>query len=184
MNNSLKTVISGFVLIFSGYLHAEPFIGIGGFAHRLYYDEGSDAIYGGYVRAGFALNESFEFGVEQNNTLAPYRDDLNELDFDIRFVYMQYNVVAHDVFKIYFMVGKSNVTMSGNRVSGIASNRVEVSFEDSAIAYDAGIRLPVPGTSINDYLSFEQTFYYDDDFGGETEDVLLKPFSFNYVIYF
>jgi len=177
MTNALKAGLLGITLIFSANCHAAgAFVGVG--ASLLSADDSFDAAepVNAILRLGLALNRHFEIGGELGYTVI--EDDVLGIDYDVdtQFIFVQANIVMNSGTKLYFMVGRSEITITST------SGPFDIENDDSGTGY--GIGLQFPGGS-NAYGAIDYINYYDrSEFDGIPASFVVDGINFSYITYF
>lgn len=170
-----KAGLLGLALMISGNLHAGPYLGVGG--SLLSFDDSFEAAEPvvALLRAGYAINRHFEIGGELGYTVI--EDDVFGIDYDVdtRFIFVQANIVMDSGTKLYFMIGRSEVTLDST------SGGVDFGGEDSGTGY--GIGLQFPGGA-NAYGAIDYINYYDSEFDDIFPDAVVDGINFSYITYF
>ena len=176
MIKSCKSVLIGIALGYSGNLVAGPYLGIG--ASFLSADDSFDEAnpVNGILRAGFAINRYFEIGGELGYTVI--EDDVLGIDYDVdtRFVFAQANIVMNGGTKLYFMVGRSEVTITST------SGPFDIEDNDTGTGYGIGLQFPGGG---NSYGAIDYINYYDrSEFDDTSASLVVDGINFSYITYF
>lgn len=176
MIGSRRSVLIGIVLVFSGNLFAGPYLGVG--ASLLSADDSFDEAkpVNAFLRAGLALNRHFEIGGELSYTLI--EDDVLGIDYDVdtRFIFLQANIVMNSGTKLYFMVGRSEITITST------SGPLDIEDDDTGTGYGIGLQFPGAG---NSYGAIDYINYYDrSEFDDTPASFVVDGINFSYITYF
>lgn len=171
-----KAGLLGLALSFSGTLYAGPYIGVGGSLvsadDSVHAAEPVNAI----LRAGYAINRHFEIGGELGYTVIG--DDVLGIDYDVdtRFLFVQANIVMDSGTKLYFMVGRSEITITST------SGPVDIEDDDTGTGYGIGLQFPGGANAYGaiDYINYYDRSEFDDVFASMVVDGI----NFSYVTYF
>jgi hypothetical protein len=150
----------------------------GGGAGLVTFDDSVDEVepINGLVRAGLGVNQYFDIGIERSVTVID--DDIDGVDFDVdmTFIFVKGNLPINDTTKLYLMVGKADVEITGSL------GNFSASFDDSDTAFGVGLQFESgeSGGYFVDYIS-----YYDDsEFDGVAADITTDSLNFGYIAYF
>lgn len=138
---------------------------IGGGGALVSFDDGTNDVRptNVFFRGGLSIIEYLDVGIEVSSTLIS--DDLSGVDFDVdtSLVYIKGNLPINDDFKLYALIGRSNVELTGNL------SNVSVSRDGNDTGYGFGFEY-----DFNNSLSLSADYirYFDDSSIDLTSDAL------------